>query len=308
VKVSRPEKQVAVVTGAARGIGRAEAIALAQRGFHVVINDVGGVEGDASVTVAGAIAAIEDAGGSAEANHSDIGEWAGAEALIDQAVAAGDFRVLVCNAGNLRDRTISNMSEDEWDAVIQVHLKGHFGCIRFASAHWRTRTRAGETIDARIITTSSEAGLYGNYGQVNYSSAKAGIVGMTMVSARELASAGVRVNSICPRARTQMTEGIVPDMDPAPGDVDDWDPRSVAALTAFLASEHAADITGQVFVVHGATLTRMEPWRPMTEFVGDRVLTIDDIVAAKAQLAGEAGFRFPEFVELMSRSGSLAPS
>lgn len=306
--MSRQEKQVAVVTGAARGIGRAEAIALARMGFHVVINDVGGVDGDPSGTVAGAVAAIEDAGGTAEANHSDIGQWAGAEALISQAVAAGDLRVLVCNAGNLRDRTITNMSEAEWDAVIQVHLKGHFGCIRFASEHWRTRARAGEAVDARIITTSSEAGLYGNFGQVNYSSAKAGIVGMTMVAARELASAGVRVNSICPRARTAMTEGVVPDMDPAPGDVDDWDPHGVAALTSFLASEHAADITGQVFVVHGATLTRMEPWRPMTEFVGDRVLTLEDIVSAKDRLAGEAGFRFPEFVELMTRSGSLGPS
>ncbi len=299
--------KVAIVTGAARGIGRSEAIALAAQGAHVVINDLVAAP-DQEETAESAVAEIEAAGGTAEVNHDDISDWAGAERLVAQAVAvSGHLDILVCNAGNLRDRTLVNMSEPEWDAVIKVHLKGHFAPLHFAAVHWRERFRAtGEPVEARVVTTSSEAGLYGHFGQVNYSAAKAGIVGMTLVAARELAQFGVTANAICPRARTAMTMGVVPDMDEAVDGVDDWDPLAIATCATFLAGPAAADITGQVLVVHGATITRLEVWAPLTEIKGTAAWTLETLTAAKDQLAGPAGFGFEEFDVLMNRSGAFA--
>ncbi len=294
--------KVAIVTGAARGIGRSEAIALASEGCHVVINDLISAP-DQTETAESAVAEIVAAGGTAEVNHDDISDWAGAGRLIAQAVAVdGHLDILVCNAGNLRDRTLVKMSEEEWDAVIKVHLKGHFAPLHFAAEHWRDRSRAGEAVDARVITTSSEAGLYGHFGQVNYSTAKAGIVSMTLVAARELAQFGVKANSICPRARTAMTAGVVPDMDVKVDGIDDWDPLAIGTAATFLAGPHADDITGQVFVVHGATITRLAVWAPLTEVRGTSAWTVESLAAAKDQLAGSEGFALEEFDVLMNRS------
>jgi 3-oxoacyl-[acyl-carrier protein] reductase len=293
--------KVAVVTGAGQGLGRAEALALAAEGCHVVVNDVG------EPAAAAVVDEITAAGGSAEACAADISSWTGAERVVQQAVAvAGHLDVLVCNAGILRDRTIVNLTEDEWDAVVNVHLKGHAAPLHFAAAHWRTRHQeSGEPVDAVVVTTSSEAGLYGNFGQANYSAAKAGIVALTQVAARELARLGVAANVICPRARTAMTEGVVPDMDPAAGAADEWDPESVAAMVAFLASPHARGITGQVFAVHGPTVSRLREWTPANEITAPHSLRLADIVEQRAKLGSAEDCVLVDFAEALARSGRL---
>jgi NAD(P)-dependent dehydrogenase (short-subunit alcohol dehydrogenase family) len=298
--------KVAVVTGAGQGLGRSETLALAREGAHVVVNDVGRTPAGTPAAEA-VVAEIEAAGGSAEANSDDISTWAGAEALVAQAVAvAGHLDVLVCNAGILRDRTIVNLTEPEWDAVMAVHRKGHAGPIHFAAVHWRDRFRAsGGPVDGVVVTTSSEAGLYGNFGQANYSAAKAGIVALTQVAARELGQYGVAANSICPRARTAMTEGVVPDMDPADGEADEWDPESVAAMVAFLAGPDAAGISGQVFAVHGPTVSRLREWTPVDEITGRTAVRLDDIVLRRAELGSAEDCTVVDFQAAMARSGSL---
>lgn len=299
--------KVAVVTGAGQGIGRAEARALARAGAHVVVNDVGRTA-EGRPAAEDAVEEIRGAGGSAEPNGDDISTWDGAERLIAQAVAVrGRLDLLVCNAGIIRDRTIVNITEAEWDAVMAVHLKGHAGPLHFAAAHWKARHQeTGEPVDATVVTTSSEAGLYGNFGQVNYSAAKAGIVALTQVAARELARYGVRANSICPRARTGMTEGVVEGMDPAEGAADEWDPESVAALTAFLGSEHSRGITGQVFVVHGPTVSRMREWTPADEITGRRALRLEDIILQRELLGTARDTAIVDFAEASARSGRVA--
>ncbi|MFJ2633195.1 SDR family NAD(P)-dependent oxidoreductase [Streptomyces sp. NPDC087422] len=299
--------KVAVVTGAGQGIGRAEARALARAGAHVVVNDVGRTPEGRPVADE-AVEEIRAAGGSAEANGDDISTWDGAERLIAQAAGVrGKLDFLVCNAGIIRDRTIVNISEAEWDAVMAVHLKGHAGPLHFAAAHWKALHQAsGEPVDAAVVTTSSEAGLYGNFGQVNYSAAKAGIVALTQVAARELARYGVRANSICPRARTGMTEGVVEGMAPAEGAADEWDPESVAALTAFLGCAHSRGITGQVFVVHGPTVSRMREWTPADEITGSTALRLDDIIAQRDRLGSVRDTTVVDFAEASARSGRVA--
>ncbi|MFT4289146.1 SDR family NAD(P)-dependent oxidoreductase [Nocardioides sp.] len=293
--------KVAVVTGAGQGIGRAEARALALAGAHVIVNDVDRASAEEAVTE------IVAAGGSAEPNTDDISTWDGAERLIGQAVGVDSrLDVLVCNAGIIRDRTIVNLSEAEWDAVMAVHLKGHAGPLHFAAAHWKSRWQeTGDPVDAAVVTTSSEAGLYGNFGQVNYSAAKAGIVALTQVAARELARYGVRANSICPRARTGMTEGVVQGMEPAEGEVDEWDPESVAALTTFLGSAHSRGMTGQVFVVHGPTVSRMREWTPVDEITGGTALRLEDIIAQRELLGSETDTVIVDFAEASARSGRV---
>jgi len=299
--------KVAVVTGAGQGIGRAEARALARAGAHVIVNDVGRTP-DGRPAAEEVVEEIRAAGGSAEPNGDDISTWDGAERLIGQAVGVrGKVDFLVCNAGIIRDRTIVNMSEAEWDAVMAVHLKGHAGPLHFAAAHWKALYQeTGEQVDASVVTTSSEAGLYGNFGQVNYSAAKAGIVALTQVAARELARYGVRANAICPRARTGMTEGVVEGMDPAEGSVDEWDPESVAALTAFLGSEHSRAITGQVFVVHGPTVSRMREWTPADEITGTKALRLEDIISRRELLGSARDTTVVDFAEASARSGRVA--
>lgn len=298
--------KVAVVTGAGQGLGRVEALALAAEGCHVVVNDVGRTP-DGAPGADAVVAEIRAAGGSAEPNTDDISDWAAAGRLVDQAVAvSGHLDVLVCNAGILRDRTIVNLTEDEWDAVMRVHLKGHAAPLHFAAVHWKQRRQeTGEPVDAVVVTTSSEAGLYGNFGQANYSAAKAGIVALTQVAARELARTGVAANAICPRARTAMTEGVVPDMDPAEGEADEWDPESVAALVTFLASHHAAGITGQVFAVHGPTVSRLREWTPADEITGDRAVRLADLIDGRSALGSPEDTVIVDFAEAMARSGRI---
>lgn len=276
--------KVAIVTGGGQGIGRAEALLLATEGAAVVVNDFDRAAADAVVT------AITAAGGRACADYSDVADWAGAETLVATAVDRFDgLDILVCNAGIVRDRMLFNMSADEWDAVMRVHLRGHFAPTHFAARHWRALAkREGRPADGRVIYTSSEAGLYGNPGQPNYSAAKAGLTGLCFNAAKELASAGVTVNVICPRGRTPMTENSFGQFREIPADeFDDWDPANVAPLVGFLASAEAGDVSGQVFVVFGGTVQRLAVWPLLTEVVRDRRWSVADLIDAKATLFPE---------------------
>src|SRR5581483_2936031 len=206
------EGRICVITGAGRGIGREYALMLAAHGAHVVVNDLGGDRTGSGTDTGPAQQVVDEitaAGGAAVANTDDISTWDGAKALVEQAVQVfGGLDVVVNNAGILRDRMLVNMSEEDWDSVIQVHLKGTFAVARHAGAYWRDRTKAGETNDARIINTTSVSGIYGNIGQANYGAAKAGIAGFTIIAARELGRYGVTVNAIAPGALTRMTEDL----------------------------------------------------------------------------------------------------
>ncbi|GAB3572128.1 3-oxoacyl-ACP reductase [Amycolatopsis endophytica] len=243
---------MAIVTGAGAGLGRAEALALARSGAAVVLNDVSEV----AKTV---VDEIESEGGRALLVTGDVGERATADALVEAACEHfGGLHVVVNNAGVLRDRMVFSMSDEEWDTVIRVHLRGHFLLSRNATAHWRAQSKAqGGPVFARIVNTASEAFLVGSAGQPNYAAAKAGIVGLTVATARGAARYGVRANAICPRARTAMTAEVFGDA-PAEG-VDPLSVEHVAPLVAFLASEKAERINGQVFVVHGGMVALLRP-------------------------------------------------
>ena len=293
--------KVALVTGAGRGIGREEAKLLAAEGARVVVNDVGGAA-DGSGSDAGpahdVVDEIRAAGGEAVANSSDISTWAGAAALVDQAVAEfGDLDVVVNNAGILRDRLSFNMTEAEWDAVIAVHLKGHFAVARHAAAHWRARSKeTGEPVGAAIVNTASESGLYGNAGQANYAAAKAGIAAMTIVLARELERIGVRVNAIAPVARTRLTEELAGEyMKPDETGFDRFSPANVAAVACWLASDLAAGITGQVVKVQGGQLQLLEGWRPLTEVTDDKEWTLDSVSVLRDAILGPVDGTVPPF-------------
>ncbi|MFI8323201.1 3-oxoacyl-ACP reductase [Streptomyces sp. NPDC085529] len=265
----------AIVTGAGRGLGRAEALELARLGASVVVNDYGQPgrdgSGEASATPAEEVAAeITAAGGRAVAHLGDIADFETARGLVDLAVTAfGKLDVLVNNAGILRDRMVFSMSEDEWDSVIRVHLKGHFNTTHFAAVHWRGRAKAGETgVYGRIVNTSSEAFLAGSAGQPNYAAAKGGIVGLTTSTALALARYGVTANAICPRARTRMTEDVFAGFaEPAAEDeLDPLSPEHVAPLVGYLASPAAARVNGQLLVVHGGMVAVVERPRVAAKF------------------------------------------
>lgn len=293
--------KVAVITGAGQGIGRSEALALAEAGAHVVVNDVGTAEDGSGRGAADIVVdEIKALGGSAEANSGDVADWEAGRALIAQAETYhGAVDILICNAGIIRDRTLTRMSIDEWDAVLRVHLRGHFIPLHFAASTWRESFRStGTPVDARVVTTSSESGLFGGFGQANYAAAKAGIVALSQVAARELDEAGVRINVICPRARTPMTEGVVPGMTPAPGEFDEWDPAAIATWVTFLAGPRAREISGQVFVVHGQTIKRMQPWAPRFTVRGDGPWTQDTLAAEIGRL-GERPMRLEAFEDLL---------
>ena len=261
------EGRVAIVTGGGRGIGRGEAIELARQGAKVVVNDIGADPhgGGGSAGPASEVAAeIRAFGGEALANTDDISSWAGAERLVRSAIEAfGQLDVLVNNAGILRDRMIVNTTEEEFDDVIRVHLKGTFATTRFAAEHWRERSKAGEELDARLINTSSASGIYGNVGQANYGAAKAGIASFTIIASRELSRYGVTCNAIAPAARTRMTtEGTRQRMGEfADGEFDPHHPDNVAPLIAWLASPASRGITGRVFNAAGGLVGVSEGWR-----------------------------------------------
>jgi NAD(P)-dependent dehydrogenase (short-subunit alcohol dehydrogenase family) len=254
------EGRVVIVTGAGRGIGRAHALAFAAEGARVVVNDIGaeldGSGGSAS-PASEVVAEIEAAGGQAIVNGDDVADWAGAERLVGMAVEVfGGLDVVVNNAGFVRDRMFVSCAEDEWDAVIRVHLKGHFCVARHAAAHWRDRAKAGDAVDARIVNTSSGAGILGSIGQSSYSAAKAGIAILTLIQAAELARYGITANAICPAARTRMTEGVFTEMmaEVGEGQFDAMDPANVSPLVVWLGSAGSAGITGRVFEVEGGTI------------------------------------------------------
>ena len=268
------EGRVVVVTGAGRGIGREHALEFARQGARVVVNDLGGdVDGSgASSTPAEAVAEeIRQIGSEAVVNGDDVADFEGAGRMVQTAIDSfGGLDVLVCNAGILRDRMLVNMSEEEWDAVIRVHLKGTFAPARRAATWWRDRSKAGQPVDARIINTSSASGLFGNVGQTNYAAAKAGIAAFTIVLAKELERYGVGVNCIAPGARTRMTAplGFGGD-EKADGTFDVSAPENIAPLVVWLGSEESLGITGRAFEVMGGRIGIAEGWSRGPELTRD---------------------------------------
>ncbi len=268
------EGRVAIVTGAGRGIGREHALSLARHGAKVIVNDLGGtVDGTGGdlTPAQQVVAEIEAAGGEAIANGEDVADFEGAARMIRSAVDAfGDLHVVVNNAGILRDRMLANMTEAEWDAVIDVHLKGTFAPAHHAVAYWRERSKAGEAVSGRIINTTSVSGLYGNPGQTNYGAAKAGIAAFTTIAALEVARYGVTVNAVAPAALTRMTENLGMGQG-SDEDREAMSPAWIAPIVTWLASDEAAHVTGRVFEASGRVLAVAEGWvrGPSTEPVDD---------------------------------------
>ena len=268
------EGRVAIVTGAGRGIGREHALSLASHGAKVVVNDLGGnVDGSGGdlSPAEQVVQEIKGMGGEAVANGDNVASWEGAQRLINTAVETfGDLHAVVNNAGILRDRVLVNMTEEEWDAVIAVHLKGTFAPSRWAAAYWREQSKAGKPTDGRIINTTSVSGIYGNPGQTNYGAAKAGIATFTLIAAEELARYGVTCNAVAPGALTRMTEGL----GPAPETDEEREmrsPRWIAPIVTWLASAESKGVTGRVFEASGQTLASAEGW-----VRGPRTAPIDD--------------------------------
>lgn len=257
--------RVVVVTGAGRGLGREHALLCAAEGAKVVVNDLGGGKdgtGTDATPAEEVVAEIRARGGQAVANHDDVADWSGAGRLIDAAVREfGDLHVLINNAGILRDRTLVNMTEQEWDAVIHVHLKGHFCPLRHAANYWRDQVKVGKSVDRSVINTSSSSGLFGQPGQTNYGAAKSGIAMLSMIAAEELARYGVRVNAIAPAALTRLTADLLgmPDAETSSDNGGPLSPANVSPFVAYLGTEDCP-ITGRVFFVMGSTVQLFEPW------------------------------------------------
>jgi len=290
------EGKVAIVTGAGRGLGRSHALMMAREGAKIVVNDLGGELDGAGVSSTPAQAVVDEIkaqGGTACANYDDVASWQGSERLVQQAIAEyGRLDVLVNNAGILRDRMCFNMGEDDWDSVIRVHLKGHFAPTRYACVYWRERHKAGRPIAGRIVNTASEAGVIGNAGQANYSAAKAGILALTLVIAREMEKYGVSVNVIAPRAVTRMTETLFA----AFGDeaMKQLEPQSVSALVTFLASEDAAaGINGQAFVIYGGLIQLLRGWESVATVEKSGAWTIADVRSRLPELFRNAPSKLP---------------
>jgi NAD(P)-dependent dehydrogenase (short-subunit alcohol dehydrogenase family) len=301
------EGKVAIVTGAGRGIGREHALALAEAGAKVVVNDLGGSlagEGTDATPAQSVVNEIVAAGGEAVASYDDVSDFDAAEHMVRRAIDRfGVLDILVCNAGILRDRMLVNMTEDEWDAVIAVHLKGHFGPTRHAAAYWRERAKAGETVRGRVIHTSSPSGVFGNVGQANYGAAKAAIAGLTLIAAQELQRYGVTVNCLAPNARTRMTEETFGDLTaPEEGEFDPLDPANMSPLVVALSADEAQGITGQCFFVWGGSINVLRPWDAGELFASEGRWDADDLLA---QLQD----RFPDgaspagMVAMMAKAG-----
>ncbi len=294
--------KVAIVTGAGRGIGRSHALLLASEGAAVVVNDLGGSTGGEGSDATPAQQVVEEItakGGRATVNSDSVSSWAGAESLVQQAIDTfGGLDVLINNAGILRDKMSFNMDEAEWDSVVDVHLKGHFAPSRFAAAYWRAKAKeTGEGVNAKIVNTASESGLYGNAGQANYAAAKAGIASMTIVMARELERSGVRVNAIAPVARTRLTETVAGDfMNPKEGEFDRFAPENISAVVGWLASDLSAGVTGQVVKVMGGQVQLLEGWRPITEATDDKPWTINSIQGVSDTLFAKSDKGVPPFM------------
>jgi NAD(P)-dependent dehydrogenase (short-subunit alcohol dehydrogenase family) len=281
--------KVAIVTGAGRGIGRAHALGLAEAGARVIVNDLGAAlsgEGHDDTPAQQVVEEIKAAGGQAAANAENVADFDGAERMVKQAIDQfGRLDILVNNAGILRDRMIVNMTEQEWDSVIAVHLKGHFAPTRHAAAYWRELSKAGDEVKGRVINTSSPSGVFGNIGQSNYGAAKAGIAGFTIIVAQELHRYGVTVNCLAPNARTRMTEDTFDMGAPSEG-FDPLDPSNMSPLVVALSADDAQNITGQVFHVWGGAINALQGWTAGELFATDEKWDAD-------ALLGELLDRFP---------------
>jgi NAD(P)-dependent dehydrogenase (short-subunit alcohol dehydrogenase family) len=279
------EGRIAVITGAGRGIGREHALLFAREGAKVVVNDLGGSnEGDGADAgpAHDVVAEIIDAGGTAVANTDNVATWAGAKAIVQQAIDEfGGLDVVVNNAGILRDSFIAGMEESQWDAVIDVHLKGHFAVLRHAAEYWKAKSKAGDQPNAAVVNTASASGTtLPNAGQANYGAAKAAIAALTLVAADELERYGVRVNAIAPIARTRLTLAT-PGMgalmaEPEEGELDMFSPANISPLVAYLASEKCP-ATGRVYAVQGGAISALKGWHDTDTIETDGLWTIDDI-------------------------------
>jgi NAD(P)-dependent dehydrogenase (short-subunit alcohol dehydrogenase family) len=286
--------RVVIVTGAGRGIGREHALEFARQGARVVVNDLGvaldGAGSPVSEVADAVVAEIHLLGGAAIANADDVASWDGAAALVNTALDGfGRLDVLVNNAGFVRDRMLVSMDEQEWDEVIRVHLKGHFAPLRHAAAHWRAESKAGRPVDARVVNTSSGAGLLGSVGQGNYGAAKAGIAALTLIAAAELGRYGVTVNAIAPAARTRMTEEVFADTMAAPeSGFDAMHPGNVSPLVVWLGSAESRHVTGRVFEVEGGVISVATGWRHGPRVDKGARWEVSEVGAAVDKLLAEA--------------------
>jgi NAD(P)-dependent dehydrogenase (short-subunit alcohol dehydrogenase family) len=295
--------KVAIVTGAGRGIGREHALLLAGEGASIVVNDLGGDgrgEGADLTPAQQVVEEIQSAGGQAAVNGANVADWKAAENLVAQAVDTfGRLDILINNAGILRDKMSFNMSEEDFDTVVNVVLKGTFAPSRFAAAYWREQSKAsGQPANAAIVNTSSEAGLYGNLGQANYSSAKMGIAAMTITMARELERSGVRVNCIAPGAITRLLATVLPEGAAEAGEgYNPMAPAHIAPLVAWLCSDLAAEVNGQAFSVSGARIQLLAGWHPVTQLASEgRAWSIEGIESRRKELLGDADPGIPPFM------------
>ena len=283
--------RVAIITGAGRGLGREHALLFAAEGAKIVVNDLGGANDGSGSDMTPAqqtVADIKGMGGEAIVNTDNVSDWDGAKRMIDSAIEAfGDLDILVNNAGILRDRVLVNMSEAEWDSVIQVHLKGHFAPTHHAAAYWREQAKAGITKPRNLVHTSSTSGLFSNPGQANYGAAKSGIATFSQICAKELSRYNVKSNAIAPAARTRLTlatPGLEDVMAAKDGKFDEWDPANVSPLVAYLASD-LCEFSGETFYVQGGQVTRVATWAMAEEIKQDDRWTVSALAKAITALA-----------------------